>query len=81
MLYMSAAQGYDPAALVLAHMNREPFGTTGNCTTSLAYYLAVLKRSLFEPYIPKLAFEVHDSLEDQLFAKKKLQIDDQRKNY
>jgi len=47
MLYMSAALSYDPASLVLAHMNREPFGTTHNCTTSLAYYLAVLKRSLF----------------------------------
>ena len=47
MLFMSAAQQYDPASLVLAHMNREPFGTTHNCTTSLAYYLAVLKRALF----------------------------------
>ena len=64
MLFMAAALEYDPASLVLAHMNREPFGTTYNCTTSLAYYLAVLKRALFQPYVPKLAFEVHDSLED-----------------
>jgi len=47
MLFMSAALEYDPASLVLAHMNHEPFGTTYNCTTSLAYYLAVLKRALF----------------------------------
>jgi TPR repeat protein len=54
---MAAALGYDPAALVLGHMNREPFGTNQNCTAALAYYLAVLKRNLFSPYSPKLVID------------------------
>lgn len=69
---MSAALGYDPAALVLGHMNREPFGTNQNCTAALAYYLAVLKRNLFNPYSPKLVMDVAYSLEDELFSRKPL---------
>ena len=69
---MSAAFGFDPAALVLGHMNREPFGTSQNCTTALSYYLAVLKRNLFEPYNPKLIIDVSYSLEDELFSRKPL---------
>lgn len=69
---MSAALGYDPAALVLGHMNREAFGTSQNCTAALAYYLAVLKRTLFNPYSPKLVIDVAYSLEDELFSKKRL---------
>ena len=57
-LFMSASLGFDPAALVLGHMNREPFGTTVNCSAALAYYLAVLKKTLFEPYTPKMIADV-----------------------
>lgn len=45
-LFMAASLGHDPAALVLGHMNREAFGTSQNCTTALAYYLGVLKRTI-----------------------------------
>lgn len=61
---MASVLGFDPASLVLAHMNREPFGTSPNCTTALAYYLSVLKNNLFEPYTPKLIAEIAASLED-----------------
>lgn len=61
---MASTQGHDPATLVLGHMNREPFGTNPNCTAALAYYLAVLKRNLFEPYSPKLVADVSESLEE-----------------
>lgn len=76
-LFMAAALAYDPATLVLGHMNREPFGTALNCTTALAYYLAVLKRQLFQPYTPKLVIDVSYSLEDELFAMKPLTSSEQ----
>lgn len=80
-LFISAALGFDPAALVLGHMNREPYGTTLNCTSALAYYLAVLKRSLFEPYVPKLVIDVSYSLEDELFSRKPLKEEEERNDH
>jgi TPR repeat protein len=77
-LYMAASLGFSPAALVLGHMNREPFGTSPNCTAALGYYLAVLKQQLFEPYSPKLVVDVAQTLEEELFARKKLVRDEQR---
>ena len=55
---MSAALKFDPASLVLGHMNREPFGTSQNCRAALGYYLAVLKRNFEEPFSPKLVTDI-----------------------
>lgn len=79
-LFMAAAMGHDPASLVLGHMNREAFGTSPNCTTALAYYLAVLKRTLFEPYSPKLVLDLAENMEDHLYARKQLELQEQERD-
>lgn len=73
-LFMSSALSFQPASLVLAYMNRNRLGTSKNCTTALAYYLSVVRDTYVDSFSFRQVYHIHDSLEDQLYSRKKLPL-------
>lgn len=73
-LFMSAALSFQPASLVLAYMNRNRLGTPKNCTTALAYYLSVVRDTYVDSFIFRQVYHIPDSLEDQLYSRKRLPL-------
>ena len=72
-LFLASANGFHPASLVLGYMNRNRLGTSKNCTTALAYYLSAIKQTYVEDFVFRQVYSHEDSLEEELYSKKKLQ--------
>lgn len=73
-LFMSAALAFQPSSLVLAYMNRNRLGTSKNCTSALAYYLSVVRDTYVESFLFRQVYHIHDSLEDELYSRKRLPL-------